>query len=961
MASNRIKGITIQIGAETSDLNKALKNVDSQLSNTQKKLRDVNKLLKFDSGNTELLQQKQKYLQDAISNTSARLKELKGIQKDSLSPDEWDALQREIAETEQKLKGLQGEMKDFGSVAGQKLQAAGEKISAFGDGMANVGTKLTKTITAPLVGLGAAGIAAAKDLDDGYDTIIQKTGKTGDAFDDLKEQMDDVFGSMPVTAEEAGTAIGEVNTRFGLTGDTLEEVSKQFLEFAKVNNEDVNDSIDNIDTVMEKFGIDTKDTNKVLGLFTKAGQDSGVSMGTLYGALDKNGETLKNMGIGLTGSINLLSQFEANGINSSNAMTGLRNAQKKAAKEGKSLSSVLKTGVSQIKNATTETEAMNIATQLFGTKGAAEMTSAIRDGRLNLEDLTTSLDDYGDVVKETYEATQDPWDKMQVAVNQVKLAGAELGDELLKTLAPIIQTVADKIKEVTQWWRNLDDGTKQMIIKVGLLAAAVGPLLVVVGKGISLFGSVVGGIGKVVGAFSLVKTAIAGAGGLIPLLGSLLTAAGPFLIGGAIAVGVAGLTVLIVKNWDKIKAAGKKLGKAFGELGKLGIKAMQDMGKKVSAAASSMWGNVKDTVGRLKNTVVTNFQNMQTTVINAWNKIKTGVTSAANSVKTTVTGAWNTIKTGASTAWNSVKTATTNGLTKVHDSIKTRFVTIKDSMGAAWDRISTNATAKWNGIKNAVGAGMNNMKNSISERMIGIRDMIGSRWEGIKSTTEGWWGRIKTAASSGINAVKSGISTTMESIKSGLGIAWDGVKSAMTVKLSSIRDIASNTFKSVSATVRSVFSGMGSKIKNPFTNLPKAAQSVVSRVKSIFSSFQIKLPKIKLPHIEVKWQKLIGGDKFNISIPRFSIQWYKKAYQDAVMFNSPTVIPTAGGMKGFGDGSGAEIVIGLDRLRKLVGATDRGDTTINIYAQPGMDVNQLADAVQSRLVALQRQRERAFA
>jgi hypothetical protein len=97
------------------------------------------------------------------------------------------------------------------------------------------------------------------------------------------------------------------------------------------------------------------------------------------------------------------------------------------------------------------------------------------------------------------------------------------------------------------------------------------------------------------------------------------------------------------------------------------------------------------------------------------------------------------------------------------------------------------------------------------------------------------------------------------------------------------------------------------------------------------------------------------------SIPRISVQWYKKAYENAVMFNKPMVVPTAAGYKGFGDGHGAEIVMGLNKLKELTKASGDYNTTINVYAQPGQDVNQLADAIQDRLVLLQKQREAAYA
>ena len=202
MASKRIAGITIEIGGDTTQLNKSLQGVDKQLATTKASLRDVEKLLKLNPGNTELVAQKQKLLGDAINQTKERLTQLKSVQKDSVSADQWDALQREIIETETNLKSLEDQYKSLtnesdkaapslgGALqgAGEKIGAAGDKIKAVGDKVGAAGKKLLP-ISGALVGIGAASIAAAKEVDDGYDTIIQKTGATGKTLEGLQKQM----------------------------------------------------------------------------------------------------------------------------------------------------------------------------------------------------------------------------------------------------------------------------------------------------------------------------------------------------------------------------------------------------------------------------------------------------------------------------------------------------------------------------------------------------------------------------------------------------------------------------------------------------------------------------------------------------------------------------------------------------------------------------------------------------
>lgn len=201
--------------------------------------------MKVDPGNVTLLKQKQDLLNQSIEQTKEKLKTLKEAQaqvqeqfdKGEITEEQYRDFQREIAATEQKLAALEDEAKKFGSVMGQQLVAAGDKMKAVGDKISGVGTQLSK-VSAVFVAIGAAGVAAAMELDSGYDTVITKTGATGDALDDLLGAVDDVFGSMAVSAEDAGTAVGEVNTRFGLTGEACAETSKEFLRFAEINGTD---------------------------------------------------------------------------------------------------------------------------------------------------------------------------------------------------------------------------------------------------------------------------------------------------------------------------------------------------------------------------------------------------------------------------------------------------------------------------------------------------------------------------------------------------------------------------------------------------------------------------------------------------------------------------------------------------------------------------------------------------
>lgn len=548
MASNRIKGITIEIGGDTTDLQKALKNVNKQIRDTQSSLRDVEKLLKLDPKNTELLRQKQKLLGDQIKLTEDKLKTekeaLAQLAKQDSTPEvarQQDALQREIIETEQRLQSLRTEAGKTGDTMKAAFEDAGSKISAVGEKVTDTGKTLTKNVTAPIMAVGAASVVAFKELDEGMDIVTTKTGALGDDLEDLKQIAENLFTSMNVTAEEAGTAVGEVNTRFKVTGDELENVSRSFLEFARINGVDVNSAIDDTDALMKKFSIDISHVDEVLGLLTKAGQDTGISMSTLESSLKTNGATLQELGLGLEESVNLLASMEANGVDASTALMGLKKSVVTAAKDGKSANQALNETVEAIKNAKTETEALQIAQETFGTRGAVEMTNAIRSGRFSLDDLNASMSQYKNTVEDTYGATQDATDEAAIALNNLKSVGAELAAAGFDAFGPVLKEIVAGLKEFAEWFKNLDDGTKETLVKVLAIVAALGPLLVALGSVISAVGSIVsalGTLGPILAHIGQVIVAIAGT------LGGLVVA--------AIGLVIAAIAVWI-KNWEYIK------------------------------------------------------------------------------------------------------------------------------------------------------------------------------------------------------------------------------------------------------------------------------------------------------------------------------------------------------------------------------------------------------------------------
>lgn len=652
MANKKIKGITIEIGADTTQLGKALEDSEKKTKRVTQELREVEKALKLNPDSVELLTQKQQLLAEAVQaakdkvNTLADAQEQirQKFQSGEIDEGQYRAFQREVSNAEAELKQYEEQASAAASAtqtlgtdaaqAGNDMGSAGEKVEQFGDKVASVGAKMS-VVSAGIAVAAKKSYDAWAETDEGYDTIITKTGATGDALADLQFAADNIFSSMPVEMSDVGTAIGEVNTRFGSTGDELETLSSQFLKFASINGTDVNSSIDNVSSAIRAFGMETGDAAGLLDVLTTVGQQTGIDMATLEGTLSSNAATFKEMGLSASESAQLLGQFEINGVETSTALAALKKAQQNAAKDGKSLSSVLGESIEKIKNSKDETEALQTATELFGKKGAAEMSQAIREGRFSLDDLTASMEDFEGATSNTFDATLDAPDQLKTTFNQLKLSMSDLTSTAMQALQPAFEKIRDVVSKVTEWFKNLTDSQKETILKITAIVAAIGPVLVVVGKTIAL-------IGQVIQIINSVKTAIT-------VLNAVMAANPITIVIAAVAALIAILVVLYNKSED------------FRNL------------------VDSIWGFIKGVF----NEAIQRTESTIETVVNAfrtgWDMIKV---------------IWSAVGAFFSEVWENIKKAFANvgswfkdKFTEAYENVKAVFSGIADFFSGIWDRI----------------------------------------------------------------------------------------------------------------------------------------------------------------------------------------------------------------------------------------------------------------------------------
>ena len=642
--AGRIAGLTIEIGGDSTKLQSSLKGVDKSLKQTQTALRDVNKLLKFNPGNTELLIQKQRNLKKAIDETKNRLKELRKAAENTtpeeIGQDKYDALQREIIDTENKLKSLTKEMRGFGSVAGQKLQAVGSSMKELGGTIQNVGKDISAKLTAPILALGGASIAAFKSVDGGYDIMIAKTGATGEAAKKLRGIMNNLASEIPTDFETAGAAVGEVNTRFGLTGDELEDLSGKFIKFAKLNNTDVSTSIDGVQKALSAYGLGAESAGSYLDRLNKVGQDTGVSVDKLTSGLVTNGTAFQELGLSIDQSTVFMGQLEKSGANSETVLNGMRKALKNATAEGKPLDQALAELQNTIENGTGSMDGLTAAYDLFG-KSGDQIYGAVKNGTLDFATLGETVDDVGGNINATFEETQDPIDEFTTALNELKIIGAEIGSTVLEVLKPALDQLKTVLETLKEKWDELSPSQQQMIVKIALIVAAIGPLLAVIGGIISAVGTVIGVLGMLLSPIGLVIAAIAG-----------LIAAGLWLHA----------------HWDQV------------------CEWANNLKEKVSSAIEGMKQRVHDSIEGVK----AKFSEMKDKVSNIMNMVKTDISNKIQAAKDKVTSVVDTMKTAVTNKITAMKTAISN----TFDSIKTA---VTDKINAAKDAVS-NAIEKIKGF-----------------------------------------------------------------------------------------------------------------------------------------------------------------------------------------------------------------------------------------------------------------------
>lgn len=429
------------------------------------------------------------------------------------------------------LDGLQKEEKETDDET-EKTTTGG--LQAFSVALGNLAANIITDVIKKLGDMGKAAVDAFEQFDAGRDALIKATGATGEAANELTATFSDVAKSIGGDLGDIGAAIGEVNTRFGYTGDELSKVSQDFMKFSDITGVDAVAAVQGISKALAGAGMPAEDYAQLLDKVAAAAQASGISADTLTDGLSKYGAQMRAVGYNTDDTIALLSQFEKSGINTETALTGLRKATANWAKDGKDAKTELQGLIKEIKEAPDSADAAGAAVEVFGAKAGTELADAIRSGRFEFDDFSKVVSESSGTVGRTFDETQSGIDKIKLAAQGLSVTFGEAAGKLVEQFAPGIENIINLFTKVIS---GDDEAEDELADSIGefvenALNKAVSSLPSVVGFVSRLTGKLVeslaGAVPAIVtGAISAVRSIINGLTGFLPNLIGVITNAIP--------------------------------------------------------------------------------------------------------------------------------------------------------------------------------------------------------------------------------------------------------------------------------------------------------------------------------------------------------------------------------------------------------------------------------------------------
>lgn len=1003
--ANRIKGITVEIGGDTTKLQTALKGVNGQIKNTQSALKDVEKLLKLDPHNTELLSQKQKLLTQAIGETKEKLATLKTaaeqaneqLQKGEITQEQYDALQREIVETEAELKRLEQQASTTNATL-TKIGDVGSKLETVGNGITNVGKKVS-VVSAAVTGMGIASVKTAADFESSMSQVQATMGITKDSMSTVNgesvntmEALSDLAKQMGSETAFSASECAEALNYLALAGyDTQEMVDAlpTVLNLAAAGNIDLASASDMVTDAMSALGMETSEADTMVDQMAKTASSTNTSVSQLGEGILTIGATAKSIKGGTAELNTALGILANNGIKGAEGGTHLRNVilslqnptDKAAAcmeqlgvdvydSQGnmRSLNDILG-DLNTSMEGMTSAEKTNIISSIFNKTDLSSVNALLANTGETWDSLQNSITNSAGAAQKMADTQLD---NLSGQLTILKSALEGLAISIGEALMPMVKNIVSKIQGFVTWLNNLDDGTKQVIVKIGLFVAALGPALVILGTVISKVGVAMQSFSKFGLEITSLVSKAGGLSGVMSKVGTAIMGINPVVI--AVVAAIAVLVGAFVHLWNtneefrnKITAIWERIKSIFSgfaqgitdRLNALGFD-FENFGEVVSA----IWNGLCDFLAPVFEGVFTYIANvLEETLgiitgildifigiftgnwsqvwegvkgifLSIWNFIVNSFTNIMNvlrGVADVVLGwfgtSWNEVWTGIRdffvNLWTGIVDFFTGLWEGIKNTVQTAIMFIAAILEAAFDIITLPFRFIWENCKEIIIAVWDAIKEKVSGAINAISTVVSTVMNAIKTVFTTVWNAIKIHVTTVVNAVKTVVTTVFNAIKSVATTVWNGIKTAITTVVDGIKSKVTSVFNSVKSTVSSVFNGIKSTatsvwngIKSAITTPIEAAKnkvkSVVDAIKGFFSGMKISLPHIKLPHFKVTGSLSIAPP----SVPHLSIDWYK----NGGIMNRPTIFGMNGSSLMAGGEAGQEAILPLSGFYKQLEA-----------------------------------------
>lgn len=821
MAASRIKGITIEIGGDTTKLQTALKGVNTEIKNTQAQLKDVEKLLKLDPGNTELLAQKHKLLGQAVEETKNKLETLKTAQQQAdealkngtISKDQYDALQREIIETEQELKRLE-EQANQSATALQKIGATGEKWKEVGGNIENAGKKLLP-VTATVTALGTVSVKTAADFESSMSKVAAVSGATGSDLEALSKKAREMGSKTKFSASEAAEAMNYMAMAGWKTEDMLSGI-EGVMNLAAASGEDLATTSDIVTDALTAFGLSAQDSGHFADVLAAASSNANTNVSMM-------GETFKYaapiagaLGFSVEDTAEAIGLMANAGIKGSQAGTSLRTIMTNLSGDVK----ICGQNIGEVTIATTnadgsmrdlsdiladcrvafsglsESEQAAAAEALVGKNAMSGFLALMNASEGDIDKLSGAIDNCNGAAQNMADIMNDNLEgQLTILKSQLQELAISFGEILL----PAVKKIVGWIQGFINVLNSLPDGVKETIVTIALIAAALGPVLIIVGKVISAIGTIMTIIPKLAGVINAAKGVIAAF--------NAVCAANPYVLIIAAIVALVAAFIYLWNNCEEFRQFWIDLWEGIKEIAIAVWEALKEFFK-------AAWEFIKTTAETVWNALASFFTSL-------WEGIKNTFTTVVNAISTFLTTMWNTIKTVATTVWTAISTF----FTTIWNAIKTTVTTVVTA-------ISTFLTTAWNAIKTTVSTVLNAIKTVFETIWNAIKNTVTTVVNGIKNTITTVWTNIKNTVTNLVNAIKNGVSNAFNSmwngIKSVISGIYDTIKGGFDKAVGFITGLASSAFN----WGKDIIMGIVNGIKSCISAVGDAVSSVADKIRS---------------------------------------------------------------------------------------------------------------------------------